>query len=117
MSAPGLPLPVTQGPRDRLRNEIRRERELADRVLASQRRLADEKTKRDAAIAAHDSKVAARADDLADALLAYVDTARVRPERAAVVLGVPRSTIIGMIRERRAALRRIKLTSGPVSSG
>ena len=101
-------LPVTQRPRDRLRDQIRLERELTDRVLAAQRRLATEKARREATLAACDTKVRARIDDLADAMIAYVDVAAVRPERAAVVLDLPRSTVSSMIRERRAALRRIE---------
>ena len=105
-------LPVTQRPRDRLRDQIRLERELTDRVLAAQRRLANEKARREATLAACDTKVRARIDDLADAMIAYVDVAGVRPERAAVVLDLPRSTVSSMIRERRAALRRIEARAG-----
>jgi hypothetical protein len=105
----GTRLPVTQGPRDRLRDEIKRERELTDRVLAAQRRLADEKGRREAVVAASDRRVAARVDDFSDALIVYIDSAGVRPERAATVLALPKSAITSMIRERRAALRRLKV--------
>jgi hypothetical protein len=99
-------LPVTQQPRDRLRHQIKLERVMTDRVLAAQRRLAAEKSNRASTIAACDAKVRARADDLADAMIAYLDRAGVRPERAAVVLGLPTSLVTGIIRERRATLRR-----------
>jgi predicted XRE-type DNA-binding protein len=105
-------LPVTQRPRDRLRDQIRLERALTERVLAAQQRLAAENARRDAALTACDMRVRARIDDLADAMIAYIDTAGVRPERAATVLGLPRSTVSSMIRERRAALRRIDTRTG-----
>ena len=100
-------LPVTQRPRDRLRDQIKLEREFADRVLTAHRRLAAENARRDAALAACDTRIRARTDDLADAMIAYIDMAGVRPDRAATVLGLPRTTVLSMIRERRAALRRI----------
>ena len=100
--------PVTVGPRERLRNEIKRERELTDRLLAAHRRLANDTAKKDAAIAAADARIAASTTHLADALIAYTDGAGVRPDRAAVVLGIPKSAVVGMIRERRAAIRRLR---------
>jgi hypothetical protein len=105
-------LPVTQRPRDRLRDQLRLERALTYRVLAAQRRLVAENARRDATLAACESRVRARIDDLADAMIAYIDTAGVRPERAATVLGLPRSRVSSMIRERRAALRRIDTHTG-----
>ena len=104
--------PVTQVARDRLRDQIRRERELTDRVVAAQRRLADEKAKRDRTLTACDAKIAALADALADAMIAYIDVAGVRQERAAAVLDLPQSTIARMIRGRRAMLRQRQDASG-----
>ena len=104
--------PVTQIPRDRLRDQIRRERELTDRVVTAQRRLAEAKAKRDATLAACDAKIAALADALADAMIAYIDVAGVRPERAAAVLDLPRSAIARMIRGRRATLRQREEAGG-----
>jgi hypothetical protein len=100
------PPPVGVRPRDRLRNEIKRERELTDRVLAAYGRVVNERNKKDAAITAADERIAASTARLADALIAYTETGGARPERAAVVLGVPKSAIVSMIRERRAEIRR-----------
>jgi hypothetical protein len=103
--------PITVGPRDRLRREMRRERELTERILAAHRRLSAERAKKDVAIAAADARIATSAVRLADALIAYTDTAGVRPDRAAVVLGVPKASVVSMIRERRATLRREGLSN------
>jgi hypothetical protein len=84
---------------------MRRERELSERILAAHRQLTTEKARKAAAIATADARIAKSADRLADALIAYTETAGVRPDRAAVVLDLPKSTVMGMIRERRAALR------------
>lgn len=98
------PMSVTQ--RDRLRREHQRERELTERVLAAQRQLATAETRRAAVIAGADARVAASAERLADALVAYIDDAGVLPSRAAAVLGLPESAVVGMVRGRRATARR-----------
>ncbi len=95
--------PLTQAARDRLRAQVRREQELAAGVLASESRLEAETEKRNAAIAAHDRMVAARADDVADALIAYVDESGVGVERAAIILGRSRNELARIVRERRQA--------------
>lgn len=80
-----MAMPLSQGARDRLRVQVRRERELASRVLAAEERLSDAIAKRDAALATQDTVIAARSDDVADALIAYVDDAGVGLERAAII--------------------------------
>jgi hypothetical protein len=98
--------PVTVGPRDRMRQAMKRERELTERLLSAYRHYTNENTKKAAVVAAADARIAASTQRLADALIAYTEGADVRPDRAAVVLGVPRSRVTSMMRERRAALRR-----------
>jgi hypothetical protein len=90
---------------------MRRERELSERILTAHRQLTTETARKAAAIAAADARIAKSADRLADALIAYTETAGVRPDRAAVVLDIPKSVVVGMIRERRAALRRKGLSN------
>ncbi len=95
--------PLTQAARDRLRTQVRREQELAARVLAAEARLSDAHAKRDAALAAQDRIIATRRDDVADALIAYVDDAGVGLERAAIILGRSRTELTRIVRERRLA--------------
>jgi predicted XRE-type DNA-binding protein len=89
-----------------MRQAMRRERELTERLLSAYRNYTNEHAKKDATVAAADARIAACTQRLADALIAYTEGAGVRPDRAAVVLGVPRSRVTSMMRERRAALRR-----------
>lgn len=95
--------PFSQAARDRLRAQMRREPELADRVLSAEARLANAIAKRDALVAAQDELVAARRDDVADALIAYLDGAGVTVERAAVIFDRPGNTLARLVRERRRA--------------
>lgn len=95
--------PLTQGARDRLREQVRRERELATRVLAAEARLSDAVAKRDALLVAQDKVIASRRDDVADALIAYVNDAGVSLDRAAIIFGRSRSELARTIRERRMA--------------
>jgi hypothetical protein len=96
--------PLTQAARDRLRAQLRREQELSARVLVAEARLADAIAKRDAVLSAQDDIVARRRDDVADALIAYVDDAGLGLERAAIVLGRSRSELRRIVRERRIAI-------------
>jgi hypothetical protein len=96
---------LTQTARDRLREQVRREQELAADVLAAEARLAAQIDKRDAAIAAHDRLVATRRDDVADALISYVDESGVGVERAAIILNRSRNELARIVRERRQAGR------------
>lgn len=96
---------LTQAARDRLRAQVRREQELAARVLAAESRLGDAFAKRDAVLAAQDKVIAARRDDVADALIAYVEDAGVGLERAAIILGRSRSELARIVRERRLAVK------------
>jgi hypothetical protein len=97
--------PLTQAARDRLREQVRREQDLAAGVLNAEARLAAEIAKRDAAIAAHNSAVAGRADAVADAVIDYLEQAGVGLERAAIVLGRPTPELARMVRERRQQRR------------
>lgn len=111
LSEPGRH-PVSQTARDRLRAQARRERDLATRVLTAQARLTAELTKRAELLAARDRVLAARRDDVADALIAYVDEAGVRVERAALIVGQQPADVARLVNGRRAALRRNQ-TRGP----
>lgn len=97
--------PLTQAARDRLRDQIRREQDLSARVLAAERRLTDAIAKRDAALGGHETVIASRRDDVADALIAYVDHAGVGVERAAIILGRSRTELARIVRERRHATK------------
>jgi hypothetical protein len=100
-----MSVPLSQAARDRLRAQVRRERELAARVLAAEGRLADAIARRDAVLAAQDGIIAARRDDVADALISYVDEAGVGVERAAIILGRSRGELSRTVRERRLAIK------------
>lgn len=95
--------PLSQAARDRLRAQVRREQELARRVVSAEARLADAIAKRDAVLATHDKVIAAREDDIADALIAYVDDAGVGLDRAAIIFGRSRSELARLVRKRRLA--------------
>jgi hypothetical protein len=97
--------PLTQAARDRLREQVRREQELATDVLAAEARLAAQVDKRGAVIAAQDRLVAGRADDVADALISYVDESGVGVERAAIILNRSRNELARIVRERRQGRR------------
>lgn len=97
--------PLTQAARDRLRTQVRREQELAARVLAAESRLADATVRRDAVLAAQDKVIAARRDDVADAVIAYVTDDSVGLGRAAIILGRSRSELARIARERRLAMK------------
>jgi hypothetical protein len=98
--------PITQAARDRLREQARREQELANRVLHAESRLTAEQAKRAATLATHDSVISQRADEVADALIDYLEQAGVGLERAAVIFGRSRSELARMVRNRRRARRR-----------
>jgi hypothetical protein len=95
--------PLTQSARDRLRAQVRREQDLAARVLGAEARLAAEIHKRDAMMSAHDRVLAERRDDVADALITYIDHAGVGLERAAIILGRSKAELARTVRERRLA--------------
>lgn len=95
--------PLTQSARDRLRAQVRREQELAARVQVAEARLAAEIHKRDAILTGHERVISERRDDVADALITYVDEAGVGLERAAIILGRSRSELTRVVRERRLA--------------
>jgi hypothetical protein len=95
--------PLTQAARDRLREQVRREQELATDVLAAEARLASQIDKREAVIAVQDRVVADRTNDVADALITYVDQSGVGVERAAIILGRSRNELARIVRERRQA--------------
>jgi hypothetical protein len=98
--------PLAQTARDRIRAQARREQELAARVIAAESRLDAERAKRACVLAARDRAVASRQDAVADALIAYVDEAGVRIERAAVIVGQKPADVARLVNARRAALRR-----------
>ena len=97
--------PLTQAARDRLRTQVRREQELAARVLSAEAKLAAEIQRRDAILTAHEQVVQARRDDVADALIAYIDESGVGLERAAMILGRSKTQLARTVRERRLARR------------
>lgn len=99
-------VPLSQSARDRLRVQLRRERELSARVLAAEERLADAIAKRDAALVTHDQIIAARRASVADALIDYVDGAGLGLERAAIILGRSRVELARIVRERRLAIKQ-----------
>ena len=107
--------PLTQAARDRLRTQVRREQELAARVLSAEAKLAAEIQRRDAILTAHEQVVQARRDDVADALIAYIDESGVGLERAALILGHSKSHLTRLVRERRLA--RATGTGEPRSRG
>jgi len=94
---------VTDTARDRLRAQVRREQELATRVLGAEARLAADVEKRDAVLRTHERLITQRKNELADALTAYIDEAGVSLERAAIVFGRSRSQLQRMLRERKTA--------------
>jgi hypothetical protein len=98
--------PLIQSTRDRLRTQVKLERELATRVIAAQSRLSSAVEKRDAAVAEQQAVVDRHRDAVADALIQYVEQARVGIERISIVLGAPRPELARLIRERRSAMRR-----------
>lgn len=98
--------PLTQAARDRLRAQVRREQELAARVLAAEERLADAIAKRDAVLIAQEKVIEGKRGDVADALIAYVENAGVGVERAAIILGRSRGELSRIIRSRRLATKR-----------
>ena len=97
--------PLTQAARDRLRTQVRREQELAARVLSAEAKLAAEIQRRDAILTAHEQVVQARRDDVADALIAYIDESGVGLERAAIILGHSKTQLARTVRERRLSRR------------
>lgn len=97
--------PLTQAARDRLREQVRREKELASRVVMAESRLADAIAKRDAVLSAQDEILNRRRDDVADALIAYLNDAGVGLDRAAIIFGRSRSELARIVRERRVATR------------
>jgi hypothetical protein len=97
--------PLTQGARDRLREQVRREKELASRVVMAESRLADAIAKRAAVLSAQDEILDRRRDDVADALIAYLNDAGVGLDRAAIIFGRSRSELARIVRERRVATR------------
>jgi hypothetical protein len=106
-TAPGRhsELPLSQAARDRLRTQARREQDLAARVAAAEARLAAERRRRHDTLASLDSAIARRSDQVADALIAYIDSAGVGLERAAMILGRSKAELAKTVRDRRATLR------------
>ena len=96
---------LTQAARDRLREQVRREQELAARVLAAEGKLTTEIHKRDAILAEHDLVVAARRAEVADALISYIEESGVGLDRAALILGHPKPYLARLVRDRRTARR------------
>lgn len=102
-----MALPMTQAARDRLREQARREQDLATRVLQAESRLTVERAKRDAALAAHERAISRRANELADALIDYLEQAGVGLERAALIFERSRSELARIVRNRRRDRRRL----------
>lgn len=100
-------IPVTQAARDRLRAQLRREQQLSARVFAAERRLSDAIAKRDAVLDAQDKLINRRRDDVADALITYVDDAGMGLERAAIILGRSCGELRRTVRERRLATKNV----------
>ena len=88
--------------KQRLRAQVRREQSLVDAVLAAEGRLAVEIDKRDAAIAIHDTAVAARRRALAEAIATYLTDAGVSIARASAVFDRPAHEITRLLREQRS---------------
>src|SRR3954453_6767440 len=101
-----MALPITQAARDRLREQARREQELANRVLQAESRLTVEQGRRDAALAAHERLITRRPDEVADALIDYLEQAGVGLERAAAVFGRSRAELARVVRSRRRSRRQ-----------
>lgn len=101
-----MPRPLTQPARDRLREQARREQELAAGVLAAQDRLARQIRKRDAMLAAQARAITEREAAVADALIIYLDQAGVGLDRAAAVLDRPKNELARIVRDRKATCRR-----------
>jgi hypothetical protein len=93
--------PPTEAARDRLRAQVRREQELADGVLAAEARLHNAIAKADALLAAQQRVIDERRNDVADALIAYVDEAGVGLDRAAIILGRPKQDLARILKRRR----------------
>lgn len=89
--------------RDRLRDQAKLERDLAARVIAAADRLDAAAERRDALVEEQDAAVSKRRDDVADALISYLDLAGVGVERAAIILDQPKNEIIALVRRRRSA--------------
>ena len=101
-----MPRTLSQAVRERLREQSRREQELAAIVLGADARLTAETSRRDALVAERDRVVASRRDDLAEALVAYLDGAGVGLERAALILDRPKAVLARLVRECRTASGR-----------
>lgn len=89
--------------RDRLRDQARLERDLAARVIAASDRLSVATERRDVLVAEQDALVAKRRDEVAEALIGYLDLAGVGVERAAIILDRPKNEIVALVRRRRSA--------------
>lgn len=98
-------MPIARSARDRVRDQARREQQLAARVLLAEERLEAERRRRADAISALDRAVERRTVDVADALIAYVDSAGLGLARAAIILDRPQAELARLLRQRRADLR------------
>jgi hypothetical protein len=99
-----MPSPQQQSTSNRLRDQVRLERDLAAQVLAAEDRLAAATERADAIIAAQAQIVASHQDKVADALINYVNHAGVGIERAAIILDRPKRELAREIRERRSRM-------------
>ncbi len=107
-----MALPITQAARDRLREQARREQELATRVLQAESRLTAGRAKRDATLAEHDRVINRRTEEVADALIDYLEQAGVGLDRAAMIFGRPRNELARIVRDRRRSRRRTASPDG-----
>jgi hypothetical protein len=98
MPAPGGP--QSRSTRDRLRIEVRRERQLAAAVDAAAARLTTAVRQREAAVSIHDRVVAERRAAVGAALGEYLERAGVSVERAAVIFDRSKTEITRLLRER-----------------
>ena len=102
--------PLTQSARDRLREQQRREQDLAAGVIAAERRLAAEIARRDAALEQYERRIDLRQDEMAEAVVRYTREPGVGLDRAAIVLGRSRRELAHLVR-RHAAAAREEVTS------
>jgi hypothetical protein len=105
--------PAVETARDRIRAQVRREQELADAVLAAETRLHTAIAKADTLLAAQQRVIDERRNEVADALIAYVDEAGVGLDRAAIILGRPKQELARTLKLRRKPAERAQHAAPP----
>lgn len=97
-----MPSQLRVDARARLREQVRREQELAAQVLAADAKLTAADRRRAAVIAAQDEVISNRRAEVADALANYLEQAGVGIARAAAVLDRNPQHLSRLLHERRA---------------